>query len=212
MCVCVCVCACVRACVRAAVLHANVKSGCSRHDSFKMLRVGRATMRCRSSALRGHWPPQGSFSRLKSAAAPTADCTIDRLKTQLEDRGISVVTTGARVKAKSRDYYWFSPVLRGRLADKAADAVVAPKNEAEVVEVLRACHKLGVPVTVRGACRDTSSALECLAIVIEKLIFVSVKKNVSLGFVTHLHYHVHASRRWDRELWPGCAFARWRSA
>ncbi len=51
----------------------------------------------------------------------------------------------------SRDYYWFSPVLRGRLASKCADAYVAPRTEAEVVEVLRACHALGVPVTTRGA-------------------------------------------------------------
>jgi hypothetical protein len=55
------------------------------------------------------------------------------------------------VKAKSRDFFWYSPVLKARLDHLTADLVVAPRSEAEVIEVLAAAHAHDVPVTVRGA-------------------------------------------------------------
>jgi FAD/FMN-containing dehydrogenase len=55
------------------------------------------------------------------------------------------------VKAKSRDFFWYSPVLKARLDHVTADFVVAPRSEAEVIEVLRVAASQGVPVTVRGA-------------------------------------------------------------
>lgn len=55
------------------------------------------------------------------------------------------------VKQKSRDFFWYSPVLKRQLDKVAGDLVVMPKNEAEVVETLRLCHECGVPVTPRGA-------------------------------------------------------------
>ncbi len=54
------------------------------------------------------------------------------------------------VKAKSRDFFWYSPVLKARLDHVTADFVVAPKTEAEVIEVLRVCYAHNVPVTTRG--------------------------------------------------------------
>ena len=55
------------------------------------------------------------------------------------------------IRAKSRDFFWYSPVLKARLDHVAADFVVAPRTEAEVIEVLRTCHAHDVPVTTRGA-------------------------------------------------------------
>jgi FAD/FMN-containing dehydrogenase len=55
------------------------------------------------------------------------------------------------IRAKSRDFFWYSPVLKARLDHVVADFVVAPRNEAEVIEVLRVCHAHDVPVTTRGA-------------------------------------------------------------
>jgi len=55
------------------------------------------------------------------------------------------------VRAKSRDFFWYSPVLKARLDHVTADFVVAPRTEAEVIKVLAACHAHDVPVTVRGA-------------------------------------------------------------
>jgi FAD/FMN-containing dehydrogenase len=57
----------------------------------------------------------------------------------------------ASVRAKSRDFFWYSPVLKARLDHLSGDFVVAPRSEAEVIEVLAACHAHDVPVTVRGA-------------------------------------------------------------
>ena len=55
------------------------------------------------------------------------------------------------IRAKSRDFFWYSPVLKARLDHVTADFVVAPKTEAEVIEVLRTCYAHDVPVTTRGA-------------------------------------------------------------
>jgi FAD/FMN-containing dehydrogenase len=60
-------------------------------------------------------------------------------------------TNPASVRAKSRDFFWYSPVLKARLDHLTGDFAVAPKNEAEVIEVLRVCYRHDVPVTVRGA-------------------------------------------------------------
>ncbi|TVP61357.1 MAG: FAD-binding oxidoreductase [Leptolyngbya sp. LCM1.Bin17] len=51
----------------------------------------------------------------------------------------------------SKDYYYFSPVLQGLLADKVGDLVVRPTTEAEVLAVAQVCVDARVPVTVRGA-------------------------------------------------------------
>lgn len=57
----------------------------------------------------------------------------------------------AAVRAKSRDFFWYSPVLKDRLDHVSADFVVMPGDQGEVMQVLAACHAHGVPVTVRGS-------------------------------------------------------------
>jgi FAD/FMN-containing dehydrogenase len=54
------------------------------------------------------------------------------------------------VKQKSRDFYWYSPVLKRELEAVTADVVVSPKSESEVAAVLAAAYRLGIPVTARG--------------------------------------------------------------
>ncbi|TCR67450.1 FAD-binding oxidoreductase [Bosea sp. BK604] len=56
----------------------------------------------------------------------------------------------ALVKQKSRDFFWYSPILKRQLDHVTADILVSPTSEAEVLEVLSACHALGIPVTPRG--------------------------------------------------------------
>ncbi|UKS24432.1 FAD-binding oxidoreductase [Paenibacillus sp. HWE-109] len=52
----------------------------------------------------------------------------------------------------SKDYYWYSPVLNRQLGHiKAADAIVTPRNETEVAEILAFGYRHDIPVTVRGA-------------------------------------------------------------
>ena len=55
------------------------------------------------------------------------------------------------VLQKSRDFYWYSPILKDQLQNVKADFVVAPRTVEEVVEVLATCWKHDVPVTTRGA-------------------------------------------------------------
>jgi FAD/FMN-containing dehydrogenase len=62
-----------------------------------------------------------------------------------------VLTQAQVVERLSRDFYWYSPVLKPLLDDKRADVVVQPVTVAEICAVLRYCHLHEVPVTVRGA-------------------------------------------------------------
>jgi FAD/FMN-containing dehydrogenase len=55
------------------------------------------------------------------------------------------------VRQKSRDFYWYSPILKRELDAVAADLVVTPRSEAEIIEVLAAAYRLRIPVTPRGA-------------------------------------------------------------
>jgi len=64
--------------------------------------------------------------------------------------GLKIEDNARIVQQKSRDFYWYSPVLKRQLDHVTADLVVSPQSEAEVIRVLAACHKHGVPVTPRG--------------------------------------------------------------
>src|SRR5690606_21718182 len=74
---------------------------------------------------------------------------IDRLKSMLD--GIRIEDNPAIVRQKSRDFFWYSPILKRELDHVTADAVVSPTSEAEVIRVLEACFALGIPVTPRGS-------------------------------------------------------------
>jgi FAD/FMN-containing dehydrogenase len=62
-----------------------------------------------------------------------------------------VLTQPQVVERLSKDFYWYSPVLKPLLDDKHADVVVQPVSAEEVCAVLRCCYAQSVPVTVRGA-------------------------------------------------------------
>jgi len=62
-----------------------------------------------------------------------------------------VITNPQVVQRLSRDFYWYSPVLKKLLDDKVAEAVVQPVSTDEVVEVLACCFARRIPVTARGA-------------------------------------------------------------
>ena len=64
--------------------------------------------------------------------------------------GIETVTDAVTVAAKSRDYFWYSPILQQQLDGKVGDIVVMPKTEAEVIRVAAACARHGLNITVRG--------------------------------------------------------------
>jgi FAD/FMN-containing dehydrogenase len=74
---------------------------------------------------------------------------IEQLQIALPD--LDWVTDAGRINRLSQDFSWFSPVLKRQLAGKSADAVVRPRSEDEIRQLVALCAKLKVPVTVRGA-------------------------------------------------------------
>ena len=60
------------------------------------------------------------------------------------------ITDAQIVRKRSRDFFWYSPILNAELTGKSADVIVAPRNEADLIKTLAACARLRIPVTPRG--------------------------------------------------------------
>jgi FAD/FMN-containing dehydrogenase len=54
------------------------------------------------------------------------------------------------VRRRSRDFFWYSPVLNEQLEGKSADLIVAPRDEVDVLRTAAACARHRVPLTVRA--------------------------------------------------------------
>ena len=64
--------------------------------------------------------------------------------------GIRKTTNPGELRQKSRDFYWFSPILNEALDDKRADLVVFPADRDELARVVSAAVRAGIPLTARG--------------------------------------------------------------
>ncbi|MBD8065126.1 FAD-binding oxidoreductase [Devosia sp. PTR5] len=64
---------------------------------------------------------------------------------------IAVEDRAALVQQRSRDHYWYSPILKQKLDHVCADLVVSPRSIAEVKTVLAAAYRHGIAITARGA-------------------------------------------------------------
>lgn len=65
--------------------------------------------------------------------------------------GIELLDEPQVLRKRSRDFFWYSPILNKQLADKAADLIAIPNDEAEVVRIAAACARRRIPLTVRAA-------------------------------------------------------------
>jgi len=63
---------------------------------------------------------------------------------------IASTTDERQLRMKSRDFYWYSPVLTPQLQNCRADIVVQPQSEDEIKMVAAAAAGLRIPLTVRG--------------------------------------------------------------
>ena len=54
------------------------------------------------------------------------------------------------IAARSRDYFWYSPILNEQLKDKLGELIVVPQNIEEVVHVASVVARHKVPLTLRG--------------------------------------------------------------
>ncbi|CDP54091.1 FAD/FMN-containing dehydrogenase [Devosia sp. DBB001] len=55
------------------------------------------------------------------------------------------------VQQRSRDHYWYSPILKEKLENVTAEIVVSPRSVEEVKIVLAAAYRHNVAITPRGA-------------------------------------------------------------
>src|SRR6185503_14498015 len=73
---------------------------------------------------------------------------LDAFRRDIE--GIRVYDDPKHVEVKSRDYFWYSPILSQELEGRVGDLVVMPENQEEVRRVAAAAARHKVPLTVRG--------------------------------------------------------------
>jgi FAD/FMN-containing dehydrogenase len=73
---------------------------------------------------------------------------IDAFLSELGD--IPVATDPGTLKLKSRDFFWFSPILKPLLEDKRARAIVRPRNSAELIRAVGLAAKRRIALTTRG--------------------------------------------------------------
>ena len=86
-----------------------------------------------------------------------AAAAVDAFVSELRDAGIRVITAEdgnnerREIARRSRDYFWYSPILAPLLKGRVADALILATSEADVVAASTAAVKHGVPLTARGA-------------------------------------------------------------
>lgn len=76
---------------------------------------------------------------------------------ELRDAGLHVVAADdddpdavREVTLKSRDFFWYSPILKESLKGQRGDAVVVARDEADVIAVAGCAARRGVPLVTRG--------------------------------------------------------------
>ena len=79
---------------------------------------------------------------------PSSRYDIDGFVADIGD--VPVMTDPVNVRRRSRDFFWYSPVLNKQLHGLAADIIALPRDEAEIVRVAAACAKRRIPLTVRA--------------------------------------------------------------
>ena len=70
------------------------------------------------------------------------------LRAELSD--LTIYDDAPSLRMHSRDFFWFSPVLKPDLENKQAELIILPRDKAEVRRIASACARHRVPLTVRG--------------------------------------------------------------
>lgn len=115
-----------------------------------------------------------------------SDAFLDELRAVV---GVAdVVTRAHTLQHQSRDFYWFSPVLKEELGDKVAEVMVRPQSAAELAAVVAAAVRHRVPITPRGAGTGNYGQ----AIPLHGGLIISTKKMNRILELTPQYAHVEA--------------------
>jgi len=124
--------------------------------------------------------------------------------------GIETATDRALLRQKSRDFYWYSPILKRQLDGKSAELLARPRNEAEILRILAACRAARVPVTVRGG--GTGNYGQCVPLeggVVLDMTAMAAPLSLTDGVVEveagakMIDLDIWARERgWELKLWP----------
>lgn len=129
----------------------------------------------------------------------------------LDDIGDCDITTEARlVKRRSRDFFWYSPVLDKQLNGLAADAIVRPRDEAELVRLAAAAYRHRVPLTARGGATGNYGQMVPLAggILVDMTAFTDIGMptpgvgRLGAGGKMHDIDAALAPKGWEQRLHP----------
>lgn len=63
---------------------------------------------------------------------------------------VEVIDEPVLVKKRSRDFFWYSPILNAQLRKSFGDLVAVPKTAGEMAHCLAVAHDAGVPIVFRG--------------------------------------------------------------
>ena len=63
---------------------------------------------------------------------------------------VQVIDEPVLVKKRSRDFFWYSPILNAQLKKDFGDLVAVPKTSEEMKHCLSVAYDAGVPVVLRG--------------------------------------------------------------
>ena len=91
----------------------------------------------------------------------------------------------AQVAVKSKDYFWYSPILTELLDGKVGDVIVTPRSQAELIKVAAICAKYRINITVRGG--GTGNYGQCVPMaggVILDITKLNAVLNIEEGAVT----------------------------
>ena len=109
-----------------------------------------------------------------------------KIRAFLQDiQGIETTLDATTLAAKSRDYFWYSPILAEQLDGKLGEAVVKPKTQSEVIRVAAAAARHRVNITVRGG--GTGNYGQCVPLeggVILDITALNRVINIAPGHVT----------------------------
>ena len=109
---------------------------------------------------------------------------------------IRVIDNPAIRKAKSKDFYWYSPILKAQLDGHIADLVVMPKDRAELATVVAHAVARQVPVTLRG--RGSGNYGQCVPLAGGVVIDLTGMKAIPLLSSAQSAWRLELLRSWGR--------------